>query len=341
MNKTVFKLMALSAVLVSCLGLHQANAMIHGVTGTTFNFSAKTGYIETPDGGSYLMWGYAEDPNGMQYPGPTMIVNQGDTITVNLTNELTVPVSIVFPGQTGVTATGGTAGLLTSEADPSGGTVSYSFTASEPGTYIYYSGTNPELQVEMGLVGALIVRPTGFDPAAPTAYGHPDSAYDRETLFLETEIDPNIHILVEQGQMAQVDLTARFPVCWFINGRCAPDTVAAQAAVQLHAHDAPGREAAYANGFGGQRSSSLPHAREQLRRNRTRRQAPSERARRRRRFDGLGLHHCGPAGRDCGRDLPVDGRKTGLGYVRSRSRRPDGTGRVRTRPRKAVPGRTA
>lgn len=228
MNKTIFKLIILSVTLIVCIGLNQAYASITGVTGTTFNFSAKTGYISTPDGGSYLMWGFAEDPNDMQYPGPTMIVNQGDTITVNLTNQLTVPVSIVFPGQTGVTATGGTAGLLTSEAAPSGGTVSYEFTASEPGTYMYHSGTNPELQIEMGLVGALIVRPTGFnhmDPNTWTAYGHPDSAYDREILFMQTEIDPTIHEMVEQGDINNVDLTKWFPTHWFINGRCAPDTM--------------------------------------------------------------------------------------------------------------------
>jgi FtsP/CotA-like multicopper oxidase with cupredoxin domain len=168
------------------------------------------------------MWGYAEDPNQMQYPGPTMIVDEDVPITINLTNTLPVPVSIVFPGQTGVTAAGGSPGLLTSEADPNGGTVSYSFTPTEPGTYMYNSGTNPELQVEMGLVGALIVRPTG---APGQAYAHADSAFDRETLFLFTEIDPNIHDLVAQGNIDQVDNTTWFPVYWFINGRCAMDTL--------------------------------------------------------------------------------------------------------------------
>lgn len=224
MNGRAFKLAILGLALAVYGGAPVADAIIHGIADTTtFNFTAKTGYIATPDGGYYLMWGYAEDPNAMQYPGPTMIVNQGDTVTVNLTNDLTVPVSMVFPGQTGVTATGGAPGLLTNEADPNGGTVSYSFTASEPGTYTYYSGTDTALQVEMGLVGALIVRPTGFDPMNPTAYGHAGSAYDREVLFLETEMDPNIHIQVEQGQ--PVDLVKWWPVLWFFNGRCAPDTM--------------------------------------------------------------------------------------------------------------------
>jgi len=222
MNKKICRLLISGAVLVACMSLPKARAAVHGVTGTTFNLSAKSGSISMPDGGGFFMWGYAEDPNQMQYPGPTMIVDEDVPITVNLTNTLSVPVSIVFPGQTGVTATGGSPGLLTSEADPNGGTVSYSFTPTEPGTYIYHSGTNPELQIEMGLVGALIVRPTG---APGQAYAHPSSAYDREVLFLFTEIDPNVHDLVGQGSIDQVDLTTWYPVYWFINGRCAPDTM--------------------------------------------------------------------------------------------------------------------
>ncbi len=205
-----------------------AHAAIFGVEGTVFNFTAKEGCISTPDGGSYLMWGYALDTNQMQYPGPTLIINQGDTITVNLTNTLIVPVSIVFPGQTGVAASGGVQGLITREALPLGGTVSYTFTASHAGTYIYYSGTSPELQIEMGMVGAIIVRPTGFMHHMPQAYEHIGSAYShgREFLFLFTEMDPKIHEQIALGRLSQVDTTTRFPVLWFINGRCAPDTMA-------------------------------------------------------------------------------------------------------------------
>ena len=118
MNKKVFKLLILSALLAACVGFTQAHAIVHGITGTTFDLSVKAGQISTPDGGSIYMWGYAKDPNQMQYPGPTLIVDEDVAITINLTNTLAVPVSMVFPGQTGVLAAGGSPGLLTSEADP-------------------------------------------------------------------------------------------------------------------------------------------------------------------------------------------------------------------------------
>jgi manganese oxidase len=227
MNKVCTKNITVVVAAVSMLMAgYSTHAMINGVTGTTFNLATKTGYISTPDAGSWFMWGYCVDsanPNAvvMQYPGPTLIVNEGDTITVNLRNTLSTPVSIIFPGQSGVVATGGTTGLLTNEAAPNGGTVSYTFVASQPGTYQYFSGTQSDLQIEMGLVGALIVRPA----TAMQAYNHADSAYNREVLFLQTEIDAPIHQLVEQGRVGEVDMNARFATYWFINGRCAPDTM--------------------------------------------------------------------------------------------------------------------
>jgi FtsP/CotA-like multicopper oxidase with cupredoxin domain len=202
---------------------HNVQATIVGVEGPLFELTAKEGYVSTPDGGSVYSWGYANGAGPMQYPGVTMIVNQNEMVTVNLTNDLSTPVSIVFPGQADVAATEITPpskdGLLTLEAEP-GGKVSYTFTADNPGTYIYQSGTRAELQVEMGLVGALIVRPT---TGADHAYNHPDTGFDREYLFLLSEMDTRIHQLVEQGKA--FDSNGFFPVYWFINGRCAPDTM--------------------------------------------------------------------------------------------------------------------
>ncbi|MBN1818294.1 MAG: multicopper oxidase domain-containing protein, partial [Sedimentisphaerales bacterium] len=168
-------------------------AMIPAVQGTVtaagkeFTLAAREGYIMTPDGGSYYMWGYANGAGSMQYPGPTLEANQGDTVIIHLTSELTVPVSMVFPGQLSVAAAGGAPGLLTQEAPANnGGVVTYTFTATHSGTYLYHSGTNPELQIEMGLLGAIIIRPAGFSMMDKRAYGHADSAYDYEYLFLLT-----------------------------------------------------------------------------------------------------------------------------------------------------------
>jgi FtsP/CotA-like multicopper oxidase with cupredoxin domain len=231
--KTTMQSLAVMALLLIPL-VFNAQARVEGITGTTFDLKVKLGRIITPDGGSLLLWGYANGTGPAQYPGPTLIVNQGDTITITLTNELTVAgagpapnVSMVFPGHQDTTleTNPGVLGVLTNEASP-GNSVTYTFTATHPGTYMYYSGTDPALQVEMGLMGAIIVRPTiGNDHA----YNHPDTRFDQEYLYLLSEMDPRIHEVVEfdgpEGVAATDYLSNPYPTLWFINGRNAPDTV--------------------------------------------------------------------------------------------------------------------
>ena len=220
-----------AAVLLLLFGT-AAYAEIPGIEGMNFSLTAQEGVISTPEGASIPIWGFANGGGTVQYPGPTLIVMQGHTITVELTNDLDVPVSLVFPGQAPVTTEEVNAptaqGLLSLEALP-GGTVRYTFPATHAGTYHYHSGTRPELQIEMGLIGALIVRPMmggGGMMMTDYAYDDPMAAYEQEYLFLLTEMDPVIHRQVADGKIDQVDFTKYWPVYWFINGRCAPDTMA-------------------------------------------------------------------------------------------------------------------
>jgi FtsP/CotA-like multicopper oxidase with cupredoxin domain len=220
-----------------------ASADIQGISGATcstgdacFNLTARAGHITLGDGNTLLTWGYGNgtlaSDGEMQYPGPTLIVNQGDTVSVTLENDLGEPTSIVFPGQSGVTVTPtstGSQGLMTMEID-AGETVTYTFEADHAGTYMYQSGSHPELQIEMGLVGALIVRPSDFG-TGQTAYGMPSgtngttspTAYDREYLFFQSDMDRAAHDAVEQGLPVE---PANFEATlWFINGRNGPDTM--------------------------------------------------------------------------------------------------------------------
>lgn len=208
-----------------------AAAAINGIAGPNFSLMAKEGTIAVADGGSIYSWGYTTG-DMMQLPGPTLIVTEGDNVTVTLHNDLPVAagnVSIVFPGQV-VSTSGGVAGDITQEA-ANGGTVTYTFTANKPGTYQYHSGTNTDLQVEMGLYGALVVRPSTIPVGCTAAaYNHPDACYDREYLYLLSEIDLDIHQAAEiqAGGAGPIEL----PVAsysseyWLMNGRAGPDTMA-------------------------------------------------------------------------------------------------------------------
>jgi FtsP/CotA-like multicopper oxidase with cupredoxin domain len=248
MNTLLSRMLMAGSLLLSAA----AQAAAPGITGPTFNLTAQPAFLNQPDGNQVYSWGYGCNgtPTGfmpaaittatcptMQVPGPTLIVTEGATVTINLLNGLPTAAgntSILIPDFT-VTATGGTAGLLTQEAAPAG-TVTYSFVASKPGTHAYYSGTQGDLQIEMGLYGALIVLPNavpaactaglplthpGNNKAAQTnwgepdfrlaaaAYDHPQTCYDREYLFQFAEMDGNIH----KAALAQVNDPVRSAAC--------------------------------------------------------------------------------------------------------------------------------
>ena len=194
------------------------------VAGTTrtFDLVASAGTIDTPDGNSVFMWSYSPAGGHFQSPGPVLCATQGQTVVVNLHNNLPEATSIIFPGQDGtVTASAGSPGLLTTEAAP-GGDISYSFTAGQPGTYLYESGSDVAKQVEMGLAGALVVRPTLGDDYAYSNAGT-QFAPGREYVLLLSDIDPDLHHAVEVGGTYDVNtLRNRY---FAINGREFPDTI--------------------------------------------------------------------------------------------------------------------
>jgi len=205
----------------------------------TFSLTARDGYVSTPDGNSIYMWSYGNSARGFQLPGPTLCVTSGQPVTIILHNTLPEATSIVFPGQKGVKANGNPAqpqmdggGSLTSlvqGADATNGSVTYTFTAGTPGTYLYESGTDINKQVQMGMYGALVVRPApNANQVAGRGYvnDRPDSAFNinNEYVFMLSEVDPNLHLAVERSQ--PIDWKAFRARYFMINGRSMPDTLA-------------------------------------------------------------------------------------------------------------------
>src|SRR5215469_13943543 len=266
---TMTRLVLLPALLLALASFGVASTP--GIQGPTFSLTAQPEYISQPDGQSIYSWGYGCTSGGtqaqtlggvtyqnfncptMQVPGPTLVVRQGDKVSVTLTNNLPAAAgntSILFPGFD-VTATGGVGGLLTQEAVPLG-MVTYTFTASTPGTRAYYSGTQGDLQVEMGLYGAIVVLPNSVPSACATglhasnlqaeghwgesdfrlaaaAYNNTNTCYDREYLFQFSEMDPNIHTqaLAQSTRgctgCMNVPTEPYHPAYFMINGRSMPD----------------------------------------------------------------------------------------------------------------------
>src|ERR1700751_1444350 len=98
MNRLLLHVVTAAA---ASMAMEVAHAAAPGITGPTFNLTAQPAYITQPDGASVYSWGYGCNgtPAGyapaaingascgaMQIPGPTLIVHQGDSVSITLTN---------------------------------------------------------------------------------------------------------------------------------------------------------------------------------------------------------------------------------------------------------------
>jgi FtsP/CotA-like multicopper oxidase with cupredoxin domain len=219
--RNTFKLSAVLLLVLALLGsgLYRWNGEAASLPATpcvavgtvvTCDLWAMTGSVTLPDGSTAAIWGYAAnatDPASL--PGPVLIVNEGDTVTVNLHNGLSENTALLFQGQSMIPDTVGVA---------PGEMKTYTFTASKAGTYLYEA--SPLLaahQSAMGLYGALVVQ-----SATPgTAYGSAATAFDEEALLVLSEIDP---ILNNSATPAAFDMRNYHPTVFLINGASYPDT---------------------------------------------------------------------------------------------------------------------
>ncbi len=185
--------------------------------------------------------------SGSWAPGPTIVVPVGGELDITLTNNLPTPTSIVILGQLGggsssTTAGGGVGHPTTVQSPPHapkntttwpsstnstftpplqgarmqsfgtetaiGGQLTYRWAGLKAGTYLYETGTNPSIQVPMGLYGVLVVTnvPTTLTTATPSlvpgqaypnAFAQTNSLtseftnvpYDADAVMLLSEID--------------------------------------------------------------------------------------------------------------------------------------------------------
>jgi len=176
--------------------------------------------VAMPDGVSVPMWGFALCDSGSfavcglpSVPGPALAVLPGDTsgLTVHLQNTLPEPVSMVINGQTATMTpvwTDGTSGprssanqrvrSFTHEAAATNGEATYNWPAVKNGTYLYQSGTHPQVQVQMGLYGALTSDALAAS-ATNNAEAYTGIPYSQSVTMLLSEVDPALHASVANG----------------------------------------------------------------------------------------------------------------------------------------------
>ncbi|BFT74525.1 multicopper oxidase family protein [Paenibacillus sp. P36] len=180
---------------------------------------ATDGYVPMPDGSQMYIWGYSlENKKGSAvYPAPTIEVEEGDHVEINLTN--------LGPSKAGILPVAHTIhshGLDTDQMNDGvphtsapvlvGQSFTYHFKANHAGTYFYHCHVDTVEHLQMGMTGALIVKAS--HGAKQVWTGGP--SYDKEVVFHLNEIDQSWHEAVEQRKL--YDRTVFKPNFWTMNG---------------------------------------------------------------------------------------------------------------------------
>ncbi|MCP3999291.1 MAG: hypothetical protein GY727_00040 [Gammaproteobacteria bacterium] len=210
-----------------------------------------------PDTVPVTMWGYAECTDDtfascgpVTSPGPLLtIAHDSYSLQVHLQNNLLEPTSIVIPGlpiiqpqpeyitdYSGRTRVTSFTRQTSKKVGAVPGLKTYYFQL-RPGTYLYHSGTHPQVQVQMGLYGALRrnAGPTNPTSNNQKAYKNKDKngatypiEYREDAIILLSEIDTDLHQTVEDnlrltiagGKFAGPTSTLDYkPTYYLVNGQ--------------------------------------------------------------------------------------------------------------------------
>jgi FtsP/CotA-like multicopper oxidase with cupredoxin domain len=202
--------------------VRSANVGAAAANDPTIDLCATSGTVDLPGRPGVPIWGFVKKGSNddcsdvagtATLPGPALDVQENDIVNLNVTNALPAGHSV------SIEAPGINFGPGATDADV-GQTVTRTFAATAPGTYLYQSVGDGERQTAMGLYGALIVRPS----AAGHAYDDPQSdpnrsAYDVETPVVLSAIDPDFN-----AQPDNFDMRGYTATYWLINGKSYPDT---------------------------------------------------------------------------------------------------------------------
>jgi FtsP/CotA-like multicopper oxidase with cupredoxin domain len=219
-----------------------ASAMDVYLRAEEFTQSLPNGSGNTP----VVMWGYRQcyggftdcnnpdtgTTNPVTSPGPQITVPAGDSaLTIHLQNRLPEPTSLVLPGQPAALAP-----VL--EPDAQGRPRIHAFTKEVPaavgttysddtytwdglnhaglrtGTYLYQSGSHVQLQVHMGLFGALVHDA----PCSPGACAYAGVPYESSKVLVFSEVDPALH-----ASRTPVNANNYAPRFFLVNGEPFPN----------------------------------------------------------------------------------------------------------------------
>lgn len=197
---------------------------------STFNWYARmAGTQQLWDGTNIDVWGFVDDFGELAtIPGPTMIVKEGELVTLNITNQSPLAHTVHLHGLDADQLNDGVP-QTSFEIPGMMGTGSYTFTAPHAGSYMYHCHVESVVHFQMGMYGAIIVTPADGSQAAWT--GGP--AFDKEYLWMSSEVDINWHNNPPSGN----NISIYAPQYFLVNGKSNQQLLATDVSIDAGKED--------------------------------------------------------------------------------------------------------
>lgn len=157
------------------------------------------GEVTQADDVNVYFRGYSASPSGLDVPGQQMVVAEGDTVRVTITNTLTTTHNFVIDG------------VVDSGPIIPGQTKVVQFAVNTPGTYMYHDSYNGEYNRLLGLHGGLAVMPAG---SSNELYAGSPS-FVQQYFWIFHDVDPSWNTALRNGQ---TPTGAYIPRYFTING---------------------------------------------------------------------------------------------------------------------------
>jgi FtsP/CotA-like multicopper oxidase with cupredoxin domain len=223
-------------------------------TSTLFKYirlGGTDGYCRMADGSDQYVFGFidlagmpedtilAEGLNHANIPAPTIVMNEGDEVYLNLSNlgmllrpDLFDPHTVHFHGFPNASTVFDGEPMASFGVRPHS-TITYYYHPVDPGTYMYHCHQEATEHMEMGMLGNLAVRPRQngtsitFNGKAYNQFAYNDvdgrTGYDVEAMIKYSDMDPIFH---RHDEIFQPPRFAKFEARYFLlNGRGYPDTI--------------------------------------------------------------------------------------------------------------------
>ena len=163
------------------------------------------GFVTMITGENVYFKGFSNASNMLNLPGESIIVQEGDTVELTIVNTLGSNHQFDINGYDGrFTLSNGDRVSVVNI--PSGGEVSFSFVASDPGSYLYLDPSNAPYNRLVGLHGGLAIMPGN---SKTTLYDN-SPRFVQQHFWIFNDIDPVWHNAIRNGNRPNTPYVPRY-----------------------------------------------------------------------------------------------------------------------------------